>query len=91
MSPFTSVYDDFTMLTQCDHIIFTEGTFGWWAAWLMEHRIKYQSLGGNPLVLYYKYPVYNNSWGKKFIKRHVFPNNWLSYTKDSVESERTND
>ena len=84
--PFESVYLDFTTLTQCDHIILTEGTFGWWAGWLLEQRTKFTlSVKIKPMVLYYRHPVYNNTWGKKFVGQDVFPKHWLSYTNQSVE------
>ncbi|ELU01884.1 hypothetical protein CAPTEDRAFT_191310 [Capitella teleta] len=30
----SSPEEDFAMLVNCDHIIISSGTFGWWAAWL---------------------------------------------------------
>jgi galactoside 2-L-fucosyltransferase 1/2 len=42
-SPGLPAEEDFATLVECDHIIISSGTFGWWAAWLN---------GG--VVLYYK-------------------------------------
>ena len=31
---------EFSILTKCDHLVLTVGTFGWWAAWLGPHQRK---------------------------------------------------
>lgn len=33
-SPFTDPVDDMALMIQCDHVIVTSGSFGWWGAWL---------------------------------------------------------
>ena len=41
---------DMAILSKCDHVIMTVGTFGWWAGFL-----------SNGTVIYYKYPYAENS------------------------------
>ena len=35
------VQQDFALLVQCDHLIITYGTFGWWAGWLNNGQVDY--------------------------------------------------
>lgn len=58
---------DMAVLSLCDHIIMTVGTYGWWAAWLS---------GGN--VTYYKAPARKGTWwdNKLSIVDH-FPPHWI--------------
>ncbi|XP_046347134.1 galactoside alpha-(1,2)-fucosyltransferase 1-like [Haliotis rufescens] len=41
-------YVDFAAMTMCDHMIMTVGTFGWWAAWLIDGYTVYYN--GYPLT-----------------------------------------
>ncbi len=56
---------DFALLTVCDHVIMTVGTFGWWGAWLA---------GGN--VVYYDTPFESNYTG--FDAQDYFPPMWTA-------------
>lgn len=49
---------DFAVLSNCDHVITSVGTFGWWAAWI-----------ANGVTTYYKWPVKpNTSVGNQYNK-----------------------
>ena len=72
-----TLYEDFVLLSSCDHVIMTVGTFGWLAAWLTSQR------GGT--VVYYKDPFTVGSYLYKMYKRHnYFPGHWLAYNNNSV-------
>lgn len=58
---------DLAVLSSCDHVITTVGTFGWWAGFLS---------GGT--VLYYKYPIREGSKVKKeYNFDDFFPDDWV--------------
>ena len=76
-SQFESANQDFTLISNCDHMIMTVGTFGWWAGWLTSWRggiaMYYQQLFGK------KTPTYRSC------NRHDFiPADWLAYTSSSI-------
>jgi galactoside 2-L-fucosyltransferase 1/2 len=53
------------LMTLCDHVIVTAGTFGWWGAWLS---------GG--ITVYYKgYPGHNLS--NRFNLFDYYPSHWI--------------
>ena len=41
MSPFLSYQNDFALMTLCDHMIITIGTFSWWAGYLANGDVVY--------------------------------------------------
>ena len=60
---------DLAMLTLCDHVIVTEGTFGWWGGFL-----------GGGEVLYYGQPAANGSELDKMLNEtDYFPPEWKPY------------
>ena len=68
---------DFVLMCNCDHMIMTVGTFGWWGAWFTSWR------GG--IAMYYEQPFYKNTWKYKTMNRHDwFPPHWLAYTNKTV-------
>ena len=80
-SKFESANQDFTLMSHCDHMIMSVGTFGWWAGWLTAYR------GGT--VLYYGHIFVNNSKIYKQCNRQDFiPPNWLAYTNTSIIKSR---
>lgn len=60
---------DFVLLTQCDHMIMSTGTFGWWAAFFNGGKIVYskdQFVRGREL------------WRKQWPRyKHLFPPHWI--------------
>ena len=72
ISNMTSVEEDFVLMSSCDHMIMTVGTFGWWASWLTSQR------GGTSM--YYKYPFTTTSGARKrFVSEDHFPHKWETY------------
>ena len=72
VSNLTSVYEDFVLMSSCDDMIMTVGTFGWWASWLTSQR------GGTSM--YYKHPfTTETAIRKKFYIPNHFPPNWKAY------------
>ena len=66
-SPFHDPGRDLYLLTQCDHNIFTSGTFGWMGAWLNE----------TGLVVYDKsHPRYNSKLWYMTVKDDYYPSRW---------------
>lgn len=60
---------DFAILANCDHMISSVGTFGWWASWLS---------GG--MVSYFKWPVKSNTYvGLQYSQNFTdyFLPNWI--------------
>ena len=103
MTPFHSQFDDFTSLALSDHLIMTQGTFGWWAAWFIEQRAKYDNATStwsipqhnstvttksDPDILFYKYPYWKNTFlGDTFVTNHFYPENWKAYTNYSIDTQ----
>ena len=80
-SNFTSAVNDFILLLQCDHMIMTVGTFGWWPAWFTSQK------GG--AVLYYRQPfTRNTSLFNEFTLHDHFPDEWLGYNESSIVKTR---
>ena len=67
ISPFDQAYEDLALMTLCDHVIMTSGTFGWWGAWL-----------SNGTVVYYKhYPRPNSTIEPLFNRYDYYPASWV--------------
>ncbi|XP_067653226.1 galactoside alpha-(1,2)-fucosyltransferase 1-like [Haliotis asinina] len=63
----TNPFVDFGALVLCDHMIMTVGTFGWWAAWLI-----------NGHTVYYKgYPKPGGRLKSQFVKEDYFMPHWI--------------
>ena len=86
VSNFTCKFKDFASLVLSNHVIFTEGTFGWWAAWLLEQRVVRDSnYTRRPDVLFNKYPFRNGTrLAKIYVRENMHPPSWKTYTKHSV-------
>ena len=69
----------------------TQGTFGWWAAWLIEQRIKHLAPSGGKTdtdVLFYKYPYWENTnLYRTYVRKHVYPEHWKAYTNHSIDTQ----
>ncbi|KAL4234318.1 hypothetical protein ACF0H5_005969 [Mactra antiquata] len=66
-SPFYHVAEDFALMTLCDHVVVTSGTFGWWGAWL----------SGGTTVYYKNYPRPGSWLEKQFSRDDYYPPNWI--------------
>ena len=66
----------------------TQSTYGWWAAWLLEQRVKHQSnFTKQPDILFYKYPYWNNTrLGNMYVRETAYPKKWKAYSNNSVDT-----
>lgn len=68
-SPFTDPGDDMALMIQCDHVIVTSGSFGWWGAWLS---------GGT--TLYFQGFIRSDSTMDKDMNQDdYYPSEWIPY------------
>jgi galactoside 2-L-fucosyltransferase 1/2 len=59
--------EDLAILTSCDAVIMSTGSYGWWAGWL-----------SNKTTVYYKnWPRKGTKFSKLFKKENYFPSNWI--------------
>ncbi|KAL3871030.1 hypothetical protein ACJMK2_039054 [Sinanodonta woodiana] len=66
-SKFDDPWVDMAILSLCDHVIITSGTFGWWGAWLA---------GGD--VIYYKgYPKPGSEIDEGMSREDYYPPQWI--------------
>ncbi|KAL3871025.1 hypothetical protein ACJMK2_039049 [Sinanodonta woodiana] len=66
-SKFDDPFIDMAMLSVCDHVIITSGTFGWWGAWLA---------GGD--VVYFKgYPRPGSKIDQGMCREDYYPVQWI--------------
>ncbi|CAH1780694.1 unnamed protein product [Owenia fusiformis] len=63
----TSAIDDFALLASMDHMIMTQGSFGWWAAYL----------AGGTTVYFTGYPRPGSELDKQFNKRDYYLSEWI--------------
>lgn len=58
---------DLGLLSLCDGVIITTGTYGWWGGWL-----------ANKTTIYYSgWPRPGSYWGKRFRRDDYYPPNWI--------------
>ncbi|XP_053406083.1 galactoside alpha-(1,2)-fucosyltransferase 1-like [Mercenaria mercenaria] len=58
---------DLALMTLCDHVVVTSGTFGWWGAWL-----------SNRTAVYFNgYPRPGSLLDKSFSREDYYPPNWI--------------
>ena len=58
---------DLAILSNCDHVIMSTGTYGWWAAWL----------ANGTSVYYQDWPRVNSTLYEEFEREDFFPPNWI--------------
>ena len=79
LAPSRTPVDDMAVLSLCDNVVLTVGTFGWWAAYLSELR-REQGGGGAGDIIYYS-DMFNlkvpPNVGSVSVEDH-FPTHWLS-------------
>ena len=61
---------DFALLSSCDHVIMSTGTYGWWAAWLAK----------GTTIYYADWPRKGSSLWREFTKEDFFPPSWIGMT-----------
>ena len=58
---------DMAIMAQCQHMVMSVGSFGWWTAWLI-----------NGTTIYYKdYPRANSNLAKEFTSQDYRPPHWI--------------
>lgn len=67
LSPNLTYYEDMCLLTQCNHSIFTTGSFGWWSGWLT----------GGSVVHYGSSQNNKNLTGVKY-QSNRYPAHWVA-------------
>lgn len=65
-SPFSNPGNDLALMSLCDHMIMSIGTFGWWGSWL----------AGGHVVYYGGYPLPGSEMDKYFCKQDFYPPKW---------------
>lgn len=68
-SPFTDPGHDLALLSFCDNVIVTSGTFGWWGAWL----------SGGETVYFSGYPRPGSSQDKRMNRMDYYPSDWIGF------------
>lgn len=61
---------DLAILSFCDHVIMSTGTFGWWAAWLAK----------GTTIYYTHWPRKGSPLSKQFKHKDYFPPLWIAMT-----------
>jgi|SRR6218665_1901506 len=61
---------DLAILSMCDHVIMSTGTFGWWAAWLAK----------GTTIYYSDWPRAESPLADHFNQKDFFPPSWLPMT-----------
>ncbi|XP_053396315.1 galactoside alpha-(1,2)-fucosyltransferase 2-like [Mercenaria mercenaria] len=61
---------DLAIMSLCDHMIISVGTFGWWGGWL----------AGGSVVYFNGYPKPGSEISKYFIKEDFYPSDWIGIT-----------
>jgi galactoside 2-L-fucosyltransferase 1/2 len=59
---------DLIMLSKCDVVVMTTGTFGWWAAWLANRKLT---------IYYSRWPRVGSDIDKMFVRNDFFPPDWI--------------
>jgi len=70
MSTFTDYQQDFVLLTSCDHVVMTTGSFGWWAAYLAGGEVIYFNQTSDPKFT----PI------PGFSHDDFYPKHWLAFS-----------
>ena len=66
-SQLKEVGTDLALMTLCDHMIITSGSFGWWGGWL----------AGGKVVYYTGYPTPGSNVAKEFVLADYYPDHWV--------------
>lgn len=63
---------DFAILSMCDHVIMSTGTYGWWAAWIAK----------GTTIYYSDWPRKGSPLAGQFKREDFFPPNWIPMAND---------
>ncbi|XP_053378733.1 galactoside alpha-(1,2)-fucosyltransferase 1-like [Mercenaria mercenaria] len=58
---------DLALMTLCDHVVVTSGSFGWWGAWLSK----------GTAVYFNGYPRPGSQQDTRFSRQDYYPSNWI--------------
>lgn len=61
---------DLILMTMCDVVIMTTGTYGWWGAWLANAK---------KTIYYRNWPRPESPLSKSIVREDFFPPNWISF------------
>ena len=61
---------DLILMTMCDVVIMTTGTYGWWGAWLAN---------ASKTIYFRNWPRPRSSLAKLIVREDFFPPNWISF------------
>jgi galactoside 2-L-fucosyltransferase 1/2 len=67
-----SVYEDMALLVRCNHSIISQGSYGWWAAYLAGGKVVYCKTYLDP-----KTKTFNKQMGRIIQPSDVFPPEWI--------------
>lgn len=67
-SPFTNKGYDIALMTACDHVVVTSGSFGWWGAWL----------SGGTAVYFSGFPRPGSPQDSRFERDDYYPRTWIA-------------
>ena len=65
-SPYQQPGYDLALMSLCDHMIISVGTFGWWGGWL----------AGGDVIYFQGYPRPGSEIDKYFFKEDFYPPTW---------------
>lgn len=65
--PYNQKGVNLAVISLCDHVIITVGTFGWWGGWL----------SGGTVIYYKKFPRPGSELDKKFVPENYYPRKWI--------------
>lgn len=66
-SPFHDIGCDVALMSSCDHVIITSGTFGWWGGWL----------SGGSVVYFAGFPGKGSPVANETNNKDYYPPNWI--------------
>lgn len=66
-SPFTDIQSDIALMSLCDHVIVTAGTFGWWGAFL----------SGGTTVYFSNFVKNGSTLAKGYVPEDYYPSTWI--------------
>lgn len=69
-SPFKDASQDLALMSLCDDVIVTSGSFGWWGAWM----------AGGRTVYYKGYPTPGSNVAREFVLPEYYPQDWTGLT-----------
>ena len=76
-TPFKEAILDMAVMSLCDHMIITSGTFSWWSGWLAGGKVVYLS----------DYPRPGLALATRFVLReHYYPPEWIGISNNAARA-----